>query len=358
VPEPLPADSTDLTPAWLTTALSPRHPGVRVAAVEVLDATERTNHHLRLGLTYDAQAGAPDTLFCKLPPRDPAHRTRIGAGAMGAREVHFYNEVAPSLSLRVPGCSFAAADPDGSFVMLLEDLVARGAAISDGSWAVPGKLAGGALAELAELHVRYEDPARLASVAPWAASQRGKTPDFVIQTLRHVIDHCADQLNDAYLAIAALYIDHGDAIEAAWDAGPRTLIHGDAHIGNLFLDGDRVGFLDWGMAKIGTPMRDVSFFLTMGVEPAGRRRDERDLVQHYLDARRALGGSAIPFEDAWRAHRLHAAYGVIASFLSLVPPYNSEARRMFTSSFRARAMAAIDDLDSVGALREAGIAGG
>jgi hypothetical protein len=75
-------------------------------------------------------------------------------------------------------------------------------------------------------------------------------------------------------------------------------------------------------------------------------------------ARGALGGSAISFEDAWRAHRLHAAYGVIASFLSLVPPYDSEARRLFTSNFRARAMAAIDELDSVAALREAGIVAG
>jgi hypothetical protein len=48
---------------------------------------------------------------------------------------------------------------------------------------------------------------------------------------------------------------------------------------------------------------------------------------------------------------------VIASFLSLVPPYDTEARRLFTSNFRARAMAAIDELDSVAALREAGIVG-
>jgi hypothetical protein len=357
MPAPLPTDATGLTPAWLTTALSARHPGVRVAAVEVLDATERTNHHLRLGLSYDVRAGAPDTLFCKVPPRDAAHRARIGAGGMGAREVHFYNEVAPALSMRVPGCSFAAAGVDGSFLLLLEDLAARGAAISDGSWAVPGTLARAALAELAELHVRYEDPARLASVAPWAASKRAKTPDFVIQTLRYVVDHCREQLSGAYVAIATHYIEHHDAMEAWWDAGPQTLIHGDAHIGNLFVDGERVGFLDWGMAKIGTPMRDVSFFLTMGIESDDRRRDERDLIRHYLDVRRALGGSEIAFEDAWLAHRIHAAYGVIASFLSLVPPYNTEARRMFTSNFRGRAMAAIDALDSVGALRAAGIVG-
>jgi len=270
---------------------------------------------------------------------------------MGVREVEFYAGVAPALSMRRPDCHLAARDDDGSFLLLLEDLAARGYRISDGSWAVPGKLAGDAVADLAELHVRFEDPARLATVAPWATSRRSKPADFVIQTLRHVIDHCRDQVSDAYIAVAQLYIEHHEAIDAWWDSGPQTLIHGDAHIGNLFLDGDRVGFLDFGMAKIGTPMRDLGFFLTMGIESGDRHRDERDLIQHYLDVRQALGGSPIAFEDAWLSHRVHAAYTVIASFLSLVPPYNTEARRMFTSNFRARAMAAIDDLDSVDALR-------
>ncbi|MBY0402145.1 ecdysteroid 22-kinase family protein, partial [Myxococcota bacterium] len=186
---PLPVDATGLTPAWLTDALAPRFPGVCVAAVEVLDSTERTNHHLRLGLDYTDRAGAPETLFCKLPPRDPEHRARIGAGGMGEREVHFYAGVAPSLSLRVPACPFAQVESDGSFVMLLEDLAAKGCAISDGSWAIPGRLAREAVAELAELHVRFEDPARLAAVSSWATSRRGKTPEFVSRTLRYVLEH-------------------------------------------------------------------------------------------------------------------------------------------------------------------------
>ncbi|MFO0688589.1 MAG: phosphotransferase [Myxococcota bacterium] len=351
--QPLPSDASGLTPAWMSHALAASHPGVRVASVEVLDATERTNHHLRLGLAYDVRAGAPETLFCKLPPRDPEHRARIGAAGMGAREVHFYREVAPGLSMRVPTCPHAALAEDGGFVMLLEDLAAKGCAISDGSWAIPGRLAGPAIEELAELHVRCEDPARLAAVSSWATSRRGPVPEFVLRTLRHVVDHRGDVLSDAYLEVARLYLDHPEKIDAAWEAGvgPKTLIHGDTHIGNLFLDGDRVGFLDWGMTKIGTPVRDVGFFLTMGLESDDRRRDERALIEHYLDARRRLGGQPIAFDDFWLAHRIEAAYTVIASFLSLVPPYDTEARRMFTTNFRGRAMAALDDLDTVGALR-------
>ncbi len=347
----LPVDSSGLTPAWLSQALSPRHPGVRVAAVDVLDSTERTNHHLRLGLRYDVQAGAPDSLFCKLPPLDPEHRARIGAGGMGTREVQFYAGVAPLLSMRMPICYFSAADRDGAFLLLLEDLAAQGSLISDGSWAVPGKLARAAVADMAELHVRFEDPARLAAVSGWATSRRSTPADFVIQTLRYVIENGRDIVSDAYIAVAQMYVDHHEAIDACWDSGPQTLIHGDAHIGNLFIDRDRVGFLDFGMARVGPPMRDLSFFLTMGIDSEDRRRDERDLIRHYLDVRHALGGSSIAFDDAWHAHRVHAAYTVIASFLTMVPPYNTEARRMFTGNFRARAMAALDDLDSIDALR-------
>jgi aminoglycoside phosphotransferase (APT) family kinase protein len=347
----LPADASALTPAWLTQALAPKHPGVRVGAVEVLATSERTNHHLRLALDYQVRAGAPDSLFCKLPPTDPGHRARIGADGMGAREVHVYTAVAPGLTMRVPACHYAALRDDGSFLMLLEDLEAQGSKISDGSWAIPGRLAFDAVADLAELHVRHADAGRLASVAPWATKKRGRVPDFVLKTLREVIERHRDRLSDAYVGVAELYLAHHEKIEAAWESGAPTLIHGDAHIGNLFLDGERVGFLDWGMAKIGTPMRDLGFFLTMGLESADRKRDERDLVRHYLDVRRGLGGPGLDFDEAWQAHRIQAAYTVIASFLSLVPPYDVEARRMFTTNFRARAMAALDDLDTVGALR-------
>jgi aminoglycoside phosphotransferase (APT) family kinase protein len=129
------------------------------------------------------------------------------------------------------------------------------------------------------------------------------------------------------------------------------LVHGDPHIGNLFLDEGRVGFLDWGMATIGSPLKDVSYFLTMGVEVDDRRRMQEDLLRHYLDVRRVLGGSAITYDEAWRAHRLLAGYNVLASFLGLTPPYDAPERQLFSGNFRRRAMASLDDLDTVDAIQ-------
>ncbi len=277
----------------------------------------------------------------------------IGATGMGTREAWFYRDLAPRISMRMPTVYFSEADSDGDFVMVMEDLTARGCRVSDGTWAIPGELAAKAIEDLAELHVRFQDAGRLAAIAPWASLKRARATDFTVRTLRFVIENHADLLSESYLEVARLFADRPDAIDALWNRGPHTLIHGDAHIGNLFIDDGRVGFLDWGMLCVYTAMRDVSFFLTMGMDSSDRRQQERALVRHYVDVRRALGGVELSFDDAWMAHRLHAAYTVIASFLTLVPPYNTESRRVFTQAFRARATAALDDLDSVEALRAA-----
>jgi aminoglycoside phosphotransferase (APT) family kinase protein len=353
MPSRLPTDASGVSPQWLTWALEHRHPGVDVEAVELLRSAGATNLHLRVGLRYRERAGAPETLFVKLPPPDASHAQAIGAAGMGRREANFYSLIAPSLSMRVPTAHFAQADEDGAFALLLEDLAVEGIRITDGSWAVPGALAARALEELAELHVRFEDPAALAPHQAWASPAPPSDRRWLTEKLRQVITDHADEISADYIAVAELYIDHHGALEQLWAEGPKTFLHGDPHIGNLFLDGDRVGFLDWGMTTIGSAMRDVSYFITMGVEPDDRRRMQRDLLQHYIEVRRALGGVPISFDDAWASHRLLAGYTVIASFLGLTPPYNTEVRRPFSSAFRNRSMLALEDLETVAAIRAA-----
>ncbi len=346
----VPLDPVELTPDWFTDVLQERHPGARVESIEMVDDRTSTNHHVRFALTYGDAAGGPATVFAKMAALDPAHRAAVGATGMGAREARFFADLAPSLDMRIPTSYFSAADEGGAFLILLEDLAASGCAMSDGTWGIPADLAAGALADLAALHVRFEDSGRLAAVQPWVTAQPPSSPELTVPILRQVIDEHADVLSDGYVAVAEMYISAPDAVLALWDAGPHTLIHGDPHIGNVFIDGDRVGFLDWGLLAITTPMRDASYFISMAMTTDERRRHERDLLKHYLDVRRSLGGLEITFDDAWEAHRIHTGYTMLASFLSLVPPYNGEDQREFSDAFRNRSIAAIDDLDTVAAL--------
>ena len=344
----LPAATGDISSSWLSEVL-----GTEVASAEVLSDTSATNQRIRIGLVYAAPGSGPASLFVKLPPTDPAHREMISASGMGRREAQFYADIAPSLDLRVPRAYHAAFDADGDFVLLLEDLTASGCAFSDGSWGVTADRAAGALEELAAFHARFADSASRSAAAPWLATPVIRRTDATAQRLRTVLDQHADALTPAYRAAAELYVDHHRRIDELWHAGPQTYIHGDLHIGNAFLDGARVGFFDWGLSRLSTPLRDVSYFLTMTVDPDDRRAAERDLLRVYLEALRSAGGAEITFDEAWSAYRLQAGYTVIATFLAFMPSYASGDGRSLGAALRKRAELALEDLEAVPALRAA-----
>jgi hypothetical protein len=271
---------------------------------------------------------------------------------MGEREARFYVDVAPSLDLRVPRSYYAVSADDGSFAVLLEDLAAAGCAFSDGAWGVTADAAAVALEELARFHARFENPAVRAAVAPWLAVSQPQHGDFVAQLMRSVLDEHADVVSPAYLAAGNLYVEHHDRLGQLWDAGPQTYIHGDTHIGNVFLDRGRVGFFDWGLSRVSTPLRDVGYFLTMAVDPEERRKSERDLLALYLDALRTAGGADIDFDEAWFAHRVQAGYTVVATFLAFMPSYAGDGQALGIALRRHSEMA-LDDLEVVDAMRAA-----
>ena len=344
----LPVDAADLTPSWMSDAL-----GTEVAGVEVLDHAFATNQRARVGLTYAAGADAgPATLFVKLAPLDPAHRQMIGATGMGEREVQFYADVAPTVDLLVPRCAYGASDAD-CFVLLLEDLAARGCEFSDGAWGVSADAAAHALQQLAGFHARFEDPAERARVAPWLSTPSRRMSEATVGPMRMVLDQQAGTLTSDYTNIGELYVVHHAWFDEMWHAGPATLVHGDTHIGNVYLDDGRVGFIDWGLSRVSTHLRDVSYFLTMSVDIEERRRHQRELLQGYLDAFRAAGGVDIAFDDAWTAHRLQASYTVVATFLAYMPSYAASDGVGLGNALLARSNAALDDLDVVDAVQTA-----
>ena len=170
--------------------------------------------------------------------------------------------------------------------------------------------------------------------------------------MRNVLDEHADEVSPAYLAAGDFYVEHHDRLGELWESGPQTYIHGDTHIGNVFLDGGRVGFLDWGLSRVSTPLRDASYFLTMAVDPEERRKSERELFRLYLDALRAAGGADIAFDEAWSVHRVQAGYTVVATFLAFMPSYAGDGQALGIA-LRRHSELALDDLGVVDAMRAA-----
>ena len=351
----IPGSPEEIDAAWLSEALGERHPGVRVAGVEILERNEVTNAHALLKLDYDEPAGAPPTLFCKLLPCDPERRPAIAQTGMGLLEARFYTRLAPQIGMRVPRVHVARYQREtGDFALLLEDLPASGCTVSDGTRSVSPDAAARALEDLAGLHLRFEDPARRRAEAGWVP-EPGPPSDYGTSRLRFALDQHRERIGDLFAELSELYIEKNEDLHALWHAGPgpRTVVHGDAHIGNLFDDAGRTGFLDWGIICASTPLRDVSYFLCMALSVEDRRARERDLLRYYLEVRAAGGGAEIPFEQAWTAHRLQAAYLVPACCQVVTFPEDiTPRRRVFAAAFLARAEAALEDLEVRRALRE------
>jgi hypothetical protein len=343
----LPADPAALTPEWLSEAL-----GTRVTGVEILEHAFATNQRARIRLQYADAGAGPASLFVKLAPLDPMHRQMIGATGMGEREAQFYVDAAGRVDLLVPRCWYAASHAD-CFVLLLEDLSLRGCRFSGGEWGIPADVASRALDDLARFHARFESQAERDRIAPWLRTPSPQMSAATAGLMRMVLDANAGRLSPGYTAIGELYAKHHAWFDALWQAGPQTYVHGDTHIGNVFLDGDRVGFLDWGLSRVSTHLRDVSYFLTMSVDVGARRAHERELIQGYLAALRAAGGTPISFGEAWAAHRLHASYTVVATFLAYMPSYRAGDGVGLGNALLARADAAVEDLEVVDAVRAA-----
>jgi len=344
IPEGLEA----VSPEWLSAAVQGVAPGARARSVEVVDVHSGTTGRARLAVTWE-RGDLPSAVFVKLPPTEALQRTMVVETGMGAREARFYREVARTLPVRVPRALGSWWTEDRrAYLMLLEDLTSSGCAFPEFTSGADLAVVRSALEGLARLHAAFWASPRfdtdLAWIDPPMHSEMG--PQLVA---RGVAQFGSDQ-PDAFHAMADLYTRHGNAFARRLAAGPRTLMHGDPHLGNLFLDGQTVGFLDWACVCRGPGLRDVAYLLCASVETDLRRAEEEALLRGYLEALATAGAPAPGFDDAWREYRCFAAAGWVASVATFALGDALQSAEVGRRAV-ARANAAIADLGTPALIR-------
>jgi hypothetical protein len=304
----IPAGIDDLTPSWFSQAL-----GESVTAVEVLDAHSGTTGRARVRLQSDS---LPQTLFVKLQPFTPEQQTFLRQVGLGVAEARLYANLGHELPVRIPRVWHSAHDKaDGSFVMILEDLEASGCQFpSPGDDGIVD-VARSAMTELALLHATY-----LGREIPWLATPEGmrrkpddpKTAARRTHFIRLALDQFGEEMGPAFRRLAQLYIDRSGDIVGLFGEGELTLIHGDTHSGNLFVDDGRTGFYDWAVVGRGPGMRDVAYFLCNSLPTSARRAEQDALLARY---RAALAGHGVALDERTAAdqYRLFSVYSWIAA---------------------------------------------
>jgi aminoglycoside phosphotransferase (APT) family kinase protein len=154
-----------------------------------------------------------------------------------------------------------------------------------------------------------------------------------------------DQMSPTFRRLAEITIARPADVAALLAAGPPTLIHGDPHLGNLFMDGTTAGFFDWGMVWRATGMRDVAYVLGNSTPTDVRRAHERDWVRRYVELL-AASGIELSFDEAWEQYRLLVIYSWNSATSTAAMGSRWQAIDVGRGGM-ARATASVEDLESV-----------
>lgn len=327
--------------------------GREVSEVRVLGGTKGTSSRARLGLTG---VDVPDSVFVKMSAATANTRMLGELAALGENEARFYRGVARELPGAVPHSYGAVFDSlTGRFVIVLEDLVAGSPCefpdvthpldhdqmplLAELLGRVHGTFWGrvdarGGSGELGWLQTPSADPSipLVPAVMRLSARRLARQTTIGVNSGRFIWEN--------YRAVTAVI-----------DTGPTTLLHGDPHPGNTYFRDGRAGLLDWQVVRRSNPARDLAYAMILGLTTEDRRLTEHDVLDVYRQSLVAAGGPELRRDDLWTRYRQAASYAFVSAETTAgLGGMQSEAIAL---EGLQRAVNALDDLDTVTALREA-----
>lgn len=311
----IPVEVEDITTEWLESVLRAHAPGATLQAIAIAEAHSGTTGRARVLLTHDDQR-LPHSVFVKLAPFDVAQRAFVEQIGMGLYEARFYSELAAEVPVRHPRPWYAAHDDAGGYVMVLEDLSTVGARYpGHGDPDLP-EFVERTVDAFAAIHARFWASPRFTVNGDLAwVEQRSRGYGSAAPLVTFAVEQLGANLPEASRRLAEVYVPRADGIAALLAHGTPTLVHGDAHLGNMFAVGATSGLLDWAMVSAAPALRDVAYFLGNSVPTELRRARERGLIARYCERLRG-GGVQLDVDAAWAQYRVQLISGWIAAVVT------------------------------------------
>lgn len=329
----------DLHPAVLSPII-----GRRVTGAVVLDGADGTSSRARVALEGD---DVPASVFVKMSATSVGVRALGELARLGETEVRFYQDVAGDLGAGVPHSYGAAYDAvTGRYVVILEDMASEPCEFPDTLHPLDADRMASLLELLASVHAMYWGRPPRWLWSPSADPTTVLTPAVMKAAMRRL----AGQTSIPYEE-GRFVMENFAAATALVDAGGHTVLHGDAHPGNTFFRHGDAGLLDWQVVRRGHPSRDVAYAMILGMETTERQATQRDLLDTYRKAMAAAGGPDFGQEELWNRYRQAGTYAYVSG-LTTAGLGGMQDEGIAFEGLR-RAVAALEDLETVDALRDA-----
>lgn len=342
---PLPRTIGDLDAAAMS-ALMDR----RVTSVSVIGGDAGTSSRARLALTGD---DVPASVFVKMAAETVATRLMGELGNLADTETRFYSQLSPELT-GVPRSYGSRFDPyTGRFVLVLEDLAVSDCEFPDTLHPIDADRAALVVELLARLHARFWGrlPAR-SGTGPfgWLYTASEDSASLLTAPLLRTSARKLSERTALPIRRGRFIDDHYRAAAALVDRAPHTVMHGDAHPGNLYFRDGQAGLLDWQAVRRGHPSRELAYTLVTSMTTETRRGSQRDLLDVYRRALAAAGGPELDGSELWDRYRQGALYPYVATLITA--GMGGMQDEDIALKGLERALEALDDLDTVAALEK------
>jgi hypothetical protein len=306
----------------------------------------------RVRFTYDPEGPeGPATAIAKIRAADEQRLGMDQVMGLYAREAHFYGRFADRAVLKSPRC-YGIGDGTAT-PLLLEDL----AGLREGD-----QVAGLAVADaerlmdaLADQHAAFwESPVR---DEDWLASPTGGVfADMVVQLVASGVDALAERYGDrapaaAVEAVQRLAPRWGEVLEAC-ARGPRTVIHNDCRLDNVFFDHDGSPvFVDWQTVGCSRGTQDVGNLLAGSMNLPDLREHWERLVRRYHDRLVERGVGGYSWDDCVTHYRQTILYP-IGQGVALIGALDRGDGRGLADAALLRSLLHCHELDSFATMEE------
>jgi len=295
-----------LDPAWLSQALSSIGKGASVTSVEQVELIKTVATKVRFAVTFEGSQEKHS--FCLKGLLDVDEMTARG-GSTCVLEADFYCKVAPVVDIRVPECVAAIVDREAQQgVIIMRDLIVDGARFCSALEPFSADDASASLEQLSRLHLRSNFLEGKDWIRPRAA-ELARMTYITPEMLQDLLDgprgdNLTPQVRDGSRLLAAM-----QELANRDERRRQFMIHGDSHAGNIFRTADGPGVIDWQLLQRGGWALDVAYHLNAVLPTEVAQREERRLVEEYLQRMRAAGMEMPGDEEAWTQYREAVMYG-------------------------------------------------
>ncbi|MCV7330816.1 phosphotransferase [Mycobacterium cookii] len=316
--------------------------GRPVTSISMIGGDAGTSSRARLALTGD---GVPESVFVKMPAETVATRLMGELGRLAQTEVLFYRDLAPQLTGLPVAYGSAFDSLTGRFVLVLEDLAVDPCVFPDTLHPLDIDQASQIVELLARLHAAFWE-----RLPAWTYSASGDHTSLLTAPLLNTSARRLAERTDIGVEDGRFIIEKYRAVAELIDRQPNTVMHGDAHPGNVYFRNDEAGLLDWQAVRRGHPGRELAYTLITGMTPADRQAAERDLLTDYRRALVAAGGPELDADELWLHYRQGALYAYVAPLIT-AGMGGMQVESIALEGVR-RGVAALGDLETVAALQQ------